>query len=419
MTAYSNELNLVYTASSAASLQPFEAALTSYLGARTDVMEILDGLQSTDPEMFMARVFRGYLLKLAGHPQFNAALTGLVKQLEDQACAQALTSREHTHQQVLKFWIEDQSAAALSLLEQLLLEHPLDMLALRIAHYLHFYDGSGAAMSASTRRVLGAWPLDHPHYPFLQGMHAFGLEESGDYDQALALGRDAVQANSQDIWATHAVAHVYEMLGEYDQGFNWLTQTEPGWKDTNNFRYHVIWHQALFCLGRGEHDKALSIYDNQLADSVADDFYLDICNNAALLWRLEFLGVDVGQRWQPLVDTCARHCNDRELLFANLHYLIPLAVTCAPALEPALDNLSDWAQGSTDQAVLCREVGVALAQAVAQAPQQPGAALEPLLAVKDETYRIGGSKAQRELFRLLGRHAAIQVGRGELLAQLS
>ena len=418
MTAYSNELDLVYTAGSAESLQQFNAALTSYLAARTDVMEILDGLQSTDPDLFMGRVFRGYLLKLAGHPQFNNALTALVIQLDDQASTQALTVREQTHLQILKFWIEDQTTAALSLLEQLLLEHPLDMLALRIAHYLHFYEGSGAAMSASTGRVLPAWPEDHAHFPFLQGMHAFGLEESGDFDQALALGHAAVQANSQDIWATHAVAHVYEMSGEYDQGFSWLAKTEPGWRDTNNFRYHVIWHQALFCLGLGEHDKALSIYDQQLAGSVADDFYLDICNNAALLWRLEFLGVDVGERWQPLVDICARHSQDRELLFASLHYLIPLAVTAAPALEPALENLSQWAQGATDQAVLCREVGVNLAQAVAQAPQQPDAALDALLAVKDQTYRIGGSKAQRDLFRLLGRHAAIQADRKELIAAL-
>ena len=70
MTVYSNELNLVYTASSAESLPRFAAALTSYLGARTDVMEILDGLRGTDPDMFMGQLFRGYLLKLAGHPQF-------------------------------------------------------------------------------------------------------------------------------------------------------------------------------------------------------------------------------------------------------------------------------------------------------------------------------------------------------------
>ncbi|MCR9260796.1 MAG: tetratricopeptide repeat protein [Pseudomonadaceae bacterium] len=419
MTVYSNELNLVYTASSAESLPLFDAALTSYLGARTDVMEILDGLRGTDPDMFMGQVFRGYLLKLAGHPQFVAPLADLINSLEAQASALSVTSREQTHLKVLQLWIEDQSAAALSLLEQLLLQHPLDMLALRIAHYLHFYEGSGAAMSASTERVLNAWPKDHPHFPYLQGMHAFGLEECGDYDQALALGQDAVQANSQDIWATHAVAHVYEMLGEYEQGNNWLTETEPGWRDTNNFRYHVIWHQALFSLGLGDHDRALAIYDQQLADSINDDFYLDVCNNAALLWRLEFLGVDVGQRWQPLVDICAAHIKDRELLFANLHYLIPLAVTSAPALEPALENFSDWAQGSTGQAVLCREVGLQLAQAVAQAPQQPGAALDCLLAVKDETYRIGGSKAQRDLFRLLGRHAAKQSHREELLSQLS
>ena len=39
----------------------------------------------------------------------------------------------------------------------------------------------------------------HTHYHYLLGMHAFGLEEAGDYDAALEYGQRAVAANPADI----------------------------------------------------------------------------------------------------------------------------------------------------------------------------------------------------------------------------
>jgi tetratricopeptide (TPR) repeat protein len=331
---------------------------------------------------------------------------------------QSVTSRERVHLQVLKMWIADRGDSGLEALETLLEQYPLDMLALRIAHYLHFYNGSGDGMRTSTGRVLQAWPENHTHFPYLQGMHAFGLEESAQYNEALQFGRLAVEQNPGDIWATHAVAHVYQMLGDYTTGLDWLQRSEPHWRDSNNFRYHVIWHEALYWLGLGEPAQALAIYDQRLADSIADDFYLDVCNNAALLWRLEFLGVDVGQRWQPLVEICTRHINDRELVFANLHYLIPLAVTGADEVAPALQNLADWAATDTDQGQVCRNVGLQLAQGLANAPATPAAAVDTLLEVQSELYHIGGSKAQRDVFRQLTRHVAQQANRADVVAML-
>ena len=52
----------------------------------------------------------------------------------------------------------------------------------------------------------------HPHtFPILKGMLAFGLEECGEYAKAEAAGQEALRLNRQDAWATHALAHVYEM----------------------------------------------------------------------------------------------------------------------------------------------------------------------------------------------------------------
>ncbi len=419
MSVHPSEWGVAYTAASADSVHAFEAAVTSYLAARTDTMALLEALVQQDPDMPMAVCFQGYLLKLAAHPKFAGAIEGCLERLQGFADEGRCNPRERAHAAALQLWCQGRDSAALGALESILESHPLDMLALRIAHYLHFYNGRGERMRDSTGRVLSAWPANHPHYDYLQGMHAFGLEESAQYDEALAYGRAAVAANAADIWATHAVAHVHQMQGQHEAGIQWLTGLQHEWEGTNNFRYHVIWHEALHWLGLGEPEQALRIYDERLAASVADDFYLDVCNNAALLWRLEFLGLDVGERWQVLVDQCEAHSRDQELVFASLHYLIPLVVQGSAQAAKLVETLRQWAGKDSDQDRVCAEVGVTLADAIAQSPAAPGAAAERLAQSFSQSHLIGGSKAQRDLFRLLALDDAARAGRQDLLAALA
>ena len=84
---------------------------------------------------------------------------------------------------------------ALDYLEEILAQYPADICALRVAHYLHFYRGKGEAMAASTERVSSAYSEDTLHYGYYLGMHAFGLEESGQLDQAERVGRQAAEIN--------------------------------------------------------------------------------------------------------------------------------------------------------------------------------------------------------------------------------
>ena len=403
---HSDTAGLVFSTSSERAVVQLQTALTAYLAARTDTMQHVDAALVEDPDMPMAVCFRGYLLRLAAHPAMHAPLQASLKQAKALADHGVTNTREQLHINALVAWCEDNTTEAAACLEEILVDHPSDMLALRIAHYLHFYAGDGDAMAASTGRVLSRWSEDHPHYHYLLGMHAFGLEESGDYGAALEAGRAATQANPADIWATHAVSHVYQMQGEHAAGLAWIDEHREHWHELNNFRYHVIWHGALHHLGQGEHEAALSVYDDQLADSIDDDFYLDVCNNAALLLRLEFLGVDVGTRWENLVACCRRHAQDKELLFATLHYLMPLAATGDTHSQTLLDTLAHWAEGDTDQARLCRRVGLPLAQAVACSRSSPAQAAKTLSGLAQDLYQIGGSKAQREVFTLLAQDAA-------------
>src|SRR5205814_9648459 len=132
-------------------------------------------------------------------------------------------------------------------------------------------------------------------YGYLLGLHAFGLEETGDYRAAEREGRKAVEINPRDAWGVHAVAHVMDSEDRYREGIEWLSSLESHWNAANNFRYHLWWHRALMHLAQGELDEALALYDERMWDPESDE-YLDLCNDAALLARLEIAGAVVGER---------------------------------------------------------------------------------------------------------------------------
>ena len=84
-------------------------------------------------------------------------------------------------------------------------------------------------------RALAHWSPDMPGYHALLGMHAFGLEESGDYARAEEAGRRALDLEPLDAWAHHAVAHVMEMQGRAQDGIGWMLAREAHWAREDNF----------------------------------------------------------------------------------------------------------------------------------------------------------------------------------------
>ena len=380
--------NIEFSCQNPDSPQAFEEIVTAYLRSGADVPGLLTDLLNHEPDMTMAVCLQGYLLKLAAHPKLKPTLDEMVARA--QTLRDGCTERERDHINVLTDWAHDRTERALARLEALLSEHPTDMLALRIAHYMHFYNGIGREMSASTGRVLHAWSEEHPQYGYLLGMHAFGLEESGQLREAESYGRDALAMNPHDLWSIHAVDHVLYMDNRHDEGISWLEENRQHHAGTNNFRYHLDWHGAIHALALGNEALALDIYDAQLADSISDDFYLDMCNNASLLARLESRDVNVGERWQALAEMAETHIQDEELVFASLHYLLALLRGKSAHAADFVEHLEAWSQAEGHQAMVCRNVGLPIARSMS----------DHAISLPDTT-PVGGSIAQRELFTLL------------------
>jgi tetratricopeptide (TPR) repeat protein len=308
---------------------------------------------------------------------------------------------------------------AIAILTHILEEFPRDIVALKLVQFLLFYSGDSARMQATVAAALPAWDESVPAYGFALGCHAFGLEESGEYDAAERAGRRAVALNPDDIWGAHAVAHVFEMQDRVAEGLGWIDALAPHWRAANNFAFHVWWHRCLYLLALRRFDEVLERYDREVRTDSTDD-YLDVTNAISLLWRLEQRGVAVGHRWNELIERAAQRRDDHITVFADTHYAIALA-----ASEP--DAAAGWDQSARayatqsreTQAAIMDEVGLALGTAaIAHRRGDFSAALDRLLPLRAAIHRIGGSHAQRDPFAELLIDAAVKAGRHDVARDL-
>ncbi|MEM9683366.1 MAG: tetratricopeptide repeat protein [Pseudomonadota bacterium] len=408
-----DQYGLEMTAASAAAVRFYDETLLHFLGLREDTGERLKEVFDADPEMPMAHCARGYFMKLFCTPPLERkAEESLVA--AERVSGAGICDREARHIAALDAWCQGDVLGATGILEDILLDYPHDVLALRLAHFTHFYLGDSAALRDSVARVLPFWGDNLPGYGFVLGVNAFGLEEGGAYDEAERTGRLAVEYNPQDIWATHAVAHVMEMQGRHRDGLEWLDGLSANWRGCNNFRYHAWWHKCLFHLELEEFDAILDLYDGEVRADTESADYLDMSNAVALLWRLEEAGADVGDRWTELADKSEDKIDDHIFVFHDAHYMMALARgdrrEKADAMLDSMERAA--ARRDTTEGPIFQQVGLPLCRAIAAYGRADFAMVVDLLApVRREVYRIGGSHAQRDLFFRLLLSAALKAGR--------
>ncbi len=415
-----NRWNYEVTTSSEEAVAALDEAVLSYMAIRLDTGEKLKAAFAADPDMPMAHITRGCFLQLFAHRVFDPKIDESIAGAEAMIEKCGATPREKMHFEALKAWRAGHIRETLAKWEEILLDYPHDIFALRLAHYLHFYMGDCRNMRDSVARVSHAWDESVPGFGFVEGLRSFGNEECGNYALAEEAGRRAADINPEDIWAVHSVAHVMEMQGRHREGIAWLEGMSPHWRSANNFRYHTWWHLSLFCLEDEAFDQVLDLYDKEIRADKTED-HIDLCNATALLSRLEMQEVEIGDRWEELGEICARRIEDNIFAFHDAHYVTALTASGRDAeARKMLDAVAKAARADTTEACVYDDVGVALCEAmVAFRAGDNDRVVELLEPVRYEVYRIGGSHAQRDLFAQILLRAALAAKRPGLARALA
>ncbi|MDE2368620.1 MAG: tetratricopeptide repeat protein [Burkholderiales bacterium] len=382
-----------------AALDAAECALRRLMSYDDSPLPDLEAAAAADPAWPLPHLMRAGFLYAQLDPERDAeAATHLAQ--ADARMAHA-TPRERAHGQALQAVQEGRWEAACRIWDRLLIDHPCDALALHSAHHWDELRGDAAALRQRPARVLPAWDEADPLYPHLLALYAWGLQENNLYPQAEEVGRRALAGGANAPWAVHAVAHVMEMQGRYEEGSAWLRQHQPSWDERSRWSHHLWWHKALFRLEAMDIAGVLRLLDTHLAPATLRTTASRI-DGAALLWRLHLIGEDIGAQAAALVeawpDMGAGH-----YAFVDLHHVIALLAAGllqraeAWVAQCALRALALEDLHRSNHAV-AREVALPLMRGLlAHARGDADGAVAQIYPLRAQFQRLGGSQVQRDL----------------------
>jgi tetratricopeptide (TPR) repeat protein len=326
------------------------------------------------------------------------------------------SEREVLHLRAARLWAQGDWEAATRALERALLHDRRDLLALKVAQDLYLFLGNRLEIRDVVARVLPAWPDEKPGWGWVQGLHAFGLEENADYCLAEVAARAALRHDPRDVWATHALAHVFEMQGSQRDGIAFLGDSVDDWS-SSSFAIHNWWHQALYHLELGDFDQVLALYDGPIRETRSLE-WLDIADAASLLWRLSLVGVDVAARADRLASDIEPLVDDPVYLFNDWHAIMAFGLAGRHEVNDVLVTSNRRRTVGTNAAVAQR-AGLVLLEAFRSfAEGRLDRAIDLLIDVRLRANAVGGSNAQRDIVELTLITAAARAGNHTLAQTL-
>ncbi len=162
----------------------------------------------------------------------------------------------------------------------------------------------------------------------------------------------------------------------------------------------------------------LDLYDTRFRNLAAPltvdspDVYIDVQNAASMLFRLQRLGVDVGDRWEELADKAEARIGDCLSAFTLPHWLMALTATGRTAAARAHDRgdarLRQWPRHR-------RRASCATTRCRSPRPSSPTPPdatprrVDLMRPAIGGMYRLGGSHTQQDVLEQLFVDAALKA----------
>jgi tetratricopeptide (TPR) repeat protein len=420
-----DERDLPLSTDSADAAALFDCAVEHWLKFHADTMVLVGRMLAADPHFVLGHCFKGYLLLSASNPAFRAEIAATLAVAE--AGAAVATERERQHVAAFAAWAGGALNRSFGIWQHLLDAHPTDLLAARICDTSWFRHGQTAKILEQADRLAPRWSPELAGYDLFRTIWAFAHEEAGDTPGAERAVEQAIEHDRTNYFAHHVKAHVMEMECRPREGRDWLESQAEHWSLGNQLVHHLWWHRALMELELGEIDAVLESYDRNIRNldapmtKATPDHFIDLQNAPAVLWRLEQMGVDVGDRWQELADKAEARIGHVGHPLLVPHLMMALAATGrtqeADRFLAALREIA--ADPALWTAPAIADVIIPVCEAALAHRRGDHSRVVDLLATRREQMRLlGGSNAQRDLFMQMLIDAAVKARRRDLVREM-
>ena len=341
----------------------FKVALENGLSFRGDPIAIIDKVLVEHPKFAMGWLFRASWLTQAMETRIYEEMVNSVAHAQN--LESTLSDWERGYLQAMECWLKGDFFTAVQKWEQVLTAYPYDLFALALVHYTNVLLGDVVGQRDVVARVFNLWDESMPGFEFVLGFYAFGLEENRDFSHAEEVGRQALALRPDNPYAVHAVCHVMEMRGRQVGGIRFMMDHVERW-GTSNFANHLWWHTSLFHLDLEQIEQVLKIYDENISSEGKKSDKYEELDAAALLWRLNLLDVDVGNRWEHLADKWEPAANDTLYAFNDVHAMMTFVSdnrkSAQDDLLSANERYVEWA--SDANVAMSREMGLPFSLAI-------------------------------------------------------
>lgn len=418
----------------------YDASLTQLMNWKEDptvggLMGSINKMAEADPDFIMGQCFKSGMELLGNNmllssPSCDRSVRNLVEKAA--RMGDALSKREKLHVKAVECLMNGNPSLAVDYWEQILIEHPNDMHAIKFLHTIYFFLGDGKNMRQSIARVFPYWKPGTPLYNYMYGMYAFGLSQDNYLDEAEKNALKGLELCRTDALAIHTMSHVNEYRSSFDSGIKFLLKTESDWSECDLLSGHNYWHLALFHLEKNEIEQAVDIMDSKHMCNPASS--ANMVDAAQLMLRLKVnnnLPSDPDffpSRWLKLGKNLNEQIDKRGFMYNDWHIAAVLA-SCDLTEETetfwhSLDEFINSKDKLTSSELIVDNL---IAQLNLEEKSKEGNYLrkvntelrgiyeavfhyqhdefdkvvEDLYPIRDKIYKMGGSNAQRDVFNLL------------------
>jgi len=388
---------LPLSTTSTAAADAYVRAVDALLGAGAGLIEGFESALRLDPAFALAEIGRARCLATYGIAAQARASAARANELVAGA-----TVRERSHVAALALAVEGRGAEALTAIRQHLAEFPRDAMVLQPATGIFGLIGFSGRLEreAELLAMLDGLAPHHGEDWWFTSIHAFAECEAGRLAEAERRIERSLAANPGNGNAAHVRAHVYYERDQPREGAAFLRAWLERYSRQGLLRGHLTWHLALLELGLGDAQAAWALYEREFGAALQGAGPLTpplniLTDAASWLWRAELHGeARRDAEWHRLAAYAVERFPHAGVPFADIHAGLAWARIQDRAelkrLNGELDELSR-------ERPACGTAMAYVSGFLAHAEGDWMGAAQRLGAHRDESARVGGSHAQREL----------------------